>query len=137
MPVMPGVEFVPFNDVAALRAAFSDEFCAICLEAIQGEGGIRPVSQEFLDAARELTRSTGALLIIDEIQAGLGRTGKWCAYQHYGVQPDITTLAKPLAGGSAAGRDALHGRGREAPWSRVCTARHSAAARWHALSPSP
>ncbi len=103
MPVMPGVEFVPFNDVAALRAAFSDEYCGICLEAIQGEGGIRPVSQEFLDAARELTKSTGALLIVDEIQAGLGRTGKWCAYQHYGIQPDITTLAKPLAGGLPLG----------------------------------
>ena len=92
-----------FNDVGALRAAFSDEYCAICLEAIQGEGGIRPVSQEFLDAAHELTRSTGALLIIDEIQAGLGRTGKWFAYQHYNVQPDITTLAKPLAGGLPLG----------------------------------
>jgi acetylornithine/N-succinyldiaminopimelate aminotransferase len=103
MPVMPGVEFVPFNDVAALRAVFSNEFCAICLEAVQGEGGIRPVSQEFLDAARELTRSTGALLIVDEIQSGLGRTGKWCAYQHYGIQPDITTLAKPLAGGLPLG----------------------------------
>lgn len=103
MPVMPGVEFVPFNDVAALRAAFSDEYCAICLEAVQGEGGIRPVSQEFLDAARALTRSTGALLMVDEIQSGLGRTGKWCAYQHYGIQPDITTLAKPLAGGLPLG----------------------------------
>ena len=103
MPVMPGVDFAPFNDVAALRAAFSDEYCAICLEAIQGEGGIRPVSQEFVDTARELTRSTGALLIIDEIQSGLGRTGKWCAYQHYGIQPDITTLAKPLAGGLPLG----------------------------------
>ena len=103
MPVMPGVEFVPFNDVAALRAAFSDEYCGICLEAIQGEGGIRPVSQEFLDAARELTKSSGALLIVDEIQAGLGRTGKWCAYQHYGIQPDVTTLAKPIAGGLPLG----------------------------------
>jgi acetylornithine/N-succinyldiaminopimelate aminotransferase len=103
MPVMPGVDFVPFNDVAALRGAFSDEYCAICVEAVQGEGGIRPVSQEFLDAARELTRSTGALLIVDEIQSGLGRTGKWCAYQHYGIQPDITTLAKPLAGGLPLG----------------------------------
>jgi acetylornithine aminotransferase/acetylornithine/N-succinyldiaminopimelate aminotransferase len=103
MPVMPGVEFVPFNDVAALRSAFSGEYCAICLEAVQGEGGIRPVSQAFMDAARELTRSTGALLIVDEIQAGLGRTGRWCAYQHYGVQPDITTLAKPLAGGLPLG----------------------------------
>jgi acetylornithine/N-succinyldiaminopimelate aminotransferase len=103
MPVMPGVAFVPFNDVEALRAAFSDEYCAICLEAVQGEGGIRPVSQEFFDAARALTRSTGALLIVDEIQSGLGRTGKWCAYQHYGIQPDITTLAKPLAGGLPLG----------------------------------
>jgi acetylornithine/N-succinyldiaminopimelate aminotransferase len=103
MPVMPGVEFIPFNDVAALRAAFSDEYCAMCLEAVQGEGGIRPVSQEFFDAARELTRSTGALLVVDEIQSGLGRTGKWCAYQHYGIQPDITTLAKPLAGGLPLG----------------------------------
>jgi acetylornithine/N-succinyldiaminopimelate aminotransferase len=103
MPVMPGVDFVPFNDVAALRSASSDEYCAICLEAVQGEGGIRSVSQEFMDAARELTRSTGALLIVDEIQAGLGRTGRWCAYQHYGVQPDITTLAKPLAGGLPLG----------------------------------
>jgi acetylornithine aminotransferase/acetylornithine/N-succinyldiaminopimelate aminotransferase len=103
MPVMPGVDFVAFNDVAALRSVFSDEYCAICIEAVQGEGGIRPVSQEFLDAARELTRSTGALLLIDEIQSGLGRTGKWCAYQHYGIQPDITTLAKPLAGGLPLG----------------------------------
>lgn len=103
MPVMPGVESVPFNDIAALRAAFSEEFCAVCVEAIQGEGGIRPISQEFLETARKLTRSTGALLIVDEIQAGLGRTGKWCAYQHYGIQPDITTLAKPLAGGLPLG----------------------------------
>ncbi len=102
-PVMPGVEFVRFDDVADLQAKFSGDVCAILLEAIQGEGGIRPVSQEFMDAARELTRSTGALLIADEIQSGLGRTGKWCAYQHYGVQPDITTLAKPLAGGLPLG----------------------------------
>ncbi len=103
MPVMPGVDFVAFNDVDALRAHFSDDICAICIEAVQGEGGIRPVSQEFLSAARELATSTGALLIVDEIQAGMGRTGKWCAYQHYGIQPDITTLAKPLAGGLPLG----------------------------------
>ncbi len=102
-PVMPGVEFVRFNDVEDLNAKFSNEVCAVLLEAIQGEGGIRPVSREFLQAARELTRSTGALLIADEIQSGMGRTGKWCAYQHYGVQPDVTTLAKPLAGGIPLG----------------------------------
>jgi acetylornithine aminotransferase/acetylornithine/N-succinyldiaminopimelate aminotransferase len=102
-PVMPGVEFVPFNDVAALRAAFSDDICAITLEVIQGEGGINPVSEEFLRTARELCDSTGALLICDEIQSGMGRTGKWCAYQHYGILPDVTTLAKPMAGGLPIG----------------------------------
>lgn len=102
-PVMPDVEFVSFNDVAALRAAFSSDVCAIVFETIQGEGGINPVSQEFLAAARALCDSTGALLILDEIQSGMGRTGKWCAYQHYGIQPDVTTLAKPLAGGIPIG----------------------------------
>ncbi len=102
-PVVPGVEFVRFNDVADLRARFSNEVCAILVEAIQGEGGVRPLSQEFLSEARALASSTGALLIIDEIQAGMGRTGKWCAYQHYGIQPDVTTLAKPLAGGIPLG----------------------------------
>jgi acetylornithine/N-succinyldiaminopimelate aminotransferase len=102
-PVMPDVEFVRFNDVADLKAKFSNDVCAVLLEAVQGEGGIRPVSQEFIDAARELTQSTGALLIADEIQAGLGRTGKWFAFQHYGVKPDVTTLAKPIAGGLPLG----------------------------------
>ena len=102
-PVMPNVEFVPFNDVMAMRAAFSTEVCAIVVEPIQGEGGINPVSKEFLAEARELCDSTGALLIFDEIQSGMGRTGKWCAYQHYDIQPDVTTLAKPLAGGIPIG----------------------------------
>ena len=102
-PVMPDVEFVRFNDIDDLKAKFSPEVCAILIEAIQGEGGINPVSQEFFAAARALTQSTGALLICDEIQSGLGRTGKWFAYQHYGIQPDVTTLAKPLAGGLPLG----------------------------------
>ena len=102
-PVVPGVEFVRFNDVADLRAKFSNEVCAILVEAIQGEGGVRPLTQEFFAEARSLASSTGALLIVDEIQAGMGRTGKWCAYQHYGIQPDVTTLAKPLAGGLPLG----------------------------------
>ncbi len=102
-PTLPGVEFVRFDDVEDLRAKFSSEVCAILLEPIQGEGGIRPLSAEFLQTARDLTHSTGALLIADEIQSGLGRTGKWFAYQHYGIQPDITTLAKPLAGGLPLG----------------------------------
>jgi acetylornithine aminotransferase/acetylornithine/N-succinyldiaminopimelate aminotransferase len=102
-PVMPGVEFVRFNDIADLRAKFSSEVCAILLEAVQGEGGVRPLTQEFFAETRALTSSTGALLIADEIQSGMGRTGKWCAYEHYGVMPDITTLAKPLAGGIPMG----------------------------------
>ena len=102
-PVVPGIDFLRFDDVSDLRAKFSSEVCAILVEAIQGEGGIRLLSQEFLAEARKLADSTGALLIIDEIQAGLGRTGKWFAYQHYGIQPDITTVAKPLAGGIPLG----------------------------------
>ena len=130
-PVVPGVEFVRFNDVADLRAKFSDDVCAILVEAIQGEGGVRLLTQEFFAEARALASSTGALLIVDEIQSGMGRTGKWCAYQHYGIQPvapadscsaagwklgapadsysaagwkpDVTTLAKPLAGGLPLG----------------------------------
>ena len=102
-PLMPGVDFIPFNDVEALRAAFDDGVCAIVCEVLQGEGGINLVSSEFLTAARELCDGTGALLILDEIQSGMGRTGEWCAYQHFNVQPDITTLAKPLAGGIPMG----------------------------------
>jgi acetylornithine/N-succinyldiaminopimelate aminotransferase len=102
-PVVPGVEFVRFNDIADLRAKFSNEVCAILVEAIQGEGGVRPLTQEFFAEARALADSTGALLIVDEIQSGMGRTGKWCAYQHYGIMPDVTTLAKPLAGGIPLG----------------------------------
>ena len=102
-PGVPGVEFVKFNDIADLRAKFSNEVCAILVETIQGEGGIRPLTQEFFAEARALTLSTGALLIADEIQCGMGRTGKWCAYQHFGILPDVTTLAKPLAGGVPLG----------------------------------
>ncbi|MEO6922292.1 MAG: aminotransferase class III-fold pyridoxal phosphate-dependent enzyme, partial [Bryocella sp.] len=102
-PVMPDVVFVPHNDVAALRAAFSTDICGICIEVLQGEGGINPISAEFLTTARELCDSTGALLLLDEIQSGMGRTGKWFAYQHTTVMPDITTLAKPIAGGVPMG----------------------------------
>jgi acetylornithine/N-succinyldiaminopimelate aminotransferase len=102
-PVVPGVEFVKFNDVADLRAKFSSDVCAILVEAIQGEGGIRPLTPEFFAEARTLANSTGALLIVDEIQAGMGRTGKWCAYLHYSIMPDVVTLAKPLAGGIPIG----------------------------------
>jgi len=102
-PLMPGVTFVKFDDVEDLKKKFDDDVCAVCIEPIQGEGGVHPVSKEFLQAARELTAASGALLLLDEIQCGLGRTGKMFAYQHYGVKPDVTTLAKPLASGLPLG----------------------------------
>ena len=102
-PLLPGVEFVRFDDIADLESKFSSEVCAVCLEPVQGEGGIHPVSKEFFAAARRLTSQTEALLLADEIQSGLGRTGEWCAYQHYGILPDVTTLAKPLGGGIPIG----------------------------------
>jgi acetylornithine/N-succinyldiaminopimelate aminotransferase len=102
-PLVPGVNFVGFNDVDDLKRQFDGSVCAVCLETIQGEGGIRPVGREFLQVARELTKKSGALLILDEIQCGLGRTGKYFAYQHYGIIPDIVTVAKPLAAGLPLG----------------------------------
>jgi acetylornithine/N-succinyldiaminopimelate aminotransferase len=102
-PLLPGVNFVSFNDLDDLKRQFDGSVCAVCLETIQGEGGINPVTPEFLLLARELTRKHGALLIIDEIQCGLGRTGDYFAYQRYGVQPDIVTVAKPLAAGLPLG----------------------------------
>ncbi|MDR3764412.1 MAG: aspartate aminotransferase family protein [Acidobacteriota bacterium] len=102
-PVMPGVEFVKFNDVEDLKAKFDDTVCGVCIETVQGEGGIHPATREFLKAARELTAKSGALLLLDEIQCGLGRTGKMFAFQHYAVKPDVVTLAKPLAAGLPLG----------------------------------
>jgi len=103
LPVMPGVAFVKFNDVDDLRKKFDDTVCAIGFEPVQGEGGVNPVSIEFAKAARELANKHDALLIFDEIQCGMGRTGKMFAFEHYGVKPDILTLAKPLAAGLPLG----------------------------------
>lgn len=102
-PLVPGVNFVAFNDVNDLKRQFDGSVCAVCLETIQGEGGINPLTPEFLQAAREITQKSGALLILDEIQSGLGRTGKCFAYQHYRIKPDIVTVAKPLAAGLPLG----------------------------------
>lgn len=102
-PVLPGAEFVRFNDVADLEAKFSGDVCAIVLETIQGEGGIYPVSEEFWNRARALCTQHDCALIADEIQCGLGRTGRWFAYQKFTSLPDIVTVAKPLAGGLPLG----------------------------------
>jgi len=102
-PLVPGVRFVRANDVRDLERKFDPTVCAIGIETIQGESGIKPITREFLQAARGLATRYGALLIIDEIQCGLGRTGRWFAYQHHGILPDMLTVAKPLAGGLPLG----------------------------------
>jgi acetylornithine/N-succinyldiaminopimelate aminotransferase len=102
-PLVPGVEFVTFNDIADLEAKFDDRVCAIILETIQGEGGIYPVTEAFWERARALATQHGALLIADEIQCGLGRTGRYFAYQQFSSKPDIAVIAKPLAAGLPLG----------------------------------
>ena len=102
-PLIPGFSYVPFNNSAALEAAVTDETCAVLLEPIQGEGGVYPASKSYLEAARAACDAHGALLIFDEVQTGVGRTGKWWAYEHYGVIPDILTSAKSLGGGLPIG----------------------------------
>jgi acetylornithine/N-succinyldiaminopimelate aminotransferase len=102
-PLVPGVEFVRFNDVADLEAKFDDTVCGILLETIQGEGGIYPVSEVFWNRARSLATLYGALLIADEIQCGLGRTGRFFGYQKFSAKPDIVLIAKPLAAGLPLG----------------------------------
>jgi acetylornithine aminotransferase/acetylornithine/N-succinyldiaminopimelate aminotransferase len=103
VPLVPGVTFVKFNDLDDLQRKFDSSVCAVCIETIQGEGGIQPVAKEFLELASRLTRESGALLVLDEIQCGLGRTGRHFAFQHYGVLPDVVTVAKPLACGLPLG----------------------------------
>jgi len=102
-PLIEPVAFIPYNDVEALKEAVDEETAAVILEPVQGEGGVRPATPEFLQAARETTREKGALLILDEIQTGMGRTGRRFAFEHYGVVPDILTLAKALGGGVPIG----------------------------------
>jgi len=102
-PFLPGFKFVPYNDCEAMRAAVDDSVCAILVEPVQGEGGVLPATQDFMDTLADLRAKHGLLLLFDEVQTGLGRTGKNFAYQHYGVVPDALSLAKPLAGGMAAG----------------------------------
>ena len=98
-PLIPGFAHVPFNDVAAVEEAISDKTAAVVVEPIQGEGGIRVPSDDYLPRLRELCTKHGALLILDEVQTGLGRTGKMFACEHWGVETDIMTLAKALGGG--------------------------------------
>lgn len=102
-PMLEGVRFVPRNDVAALRAAMDDNVCGIVVEPIQGEGGIFSSSQEFLQACRQLAEQHHAALVFDEIQCGMGRTGRLFAFEHFGVAPDVVCIAKPMAAGFPMG----------------------------------
>ena len=102
-PVLEGFSFVPFNDIGALKAAIDDRTCAVMLEPIQGEGGIQCPNPDFLHQVRRLCDQHGVLMILDEIQTGMGRTGRLFAHEHYGVTPDIMTLAKALANGLPIG----------------------------------
>lgn len=102
-PLLPGVRFVKFNDVADLQKKFDGSVCAVLIEPVQGEGGINPATPEFLAVARRLADKRGALLIADEIQCGLGRTGDYFAFQKLDVTPDVLALAKPLAAGLPLG----------------------------------
>jgi len=103
LPLVPGFSHVPYNDTEKLEAALSARPAALILEVVQGEGGVYPAAPEFLQAAQGLCQQHGALLIIDEVQTGFGRTGKMFAYQHYAVQPDLLCVAKSIAGGIPMG----------------------------------
>ena len=102
-PLMPGVRFAEYNNIDSAIAAIDDTVCGVIIEPIQGEGGIHPAEGEFMAALREVTREHDALLIFDEVQCGVGRTGAFWAHEHYGVLPDILCSAKPLANGLPIG----------------------------------
>ncbi len=102
-PLMPGFYHVPLGDIAALEQAIDDKTAAVMLELIQGESGVYPVTAEYLQAVKELAERYGALLIVDEVQTGMERTGKLFAYEHYQVEPDKFTLAKGLGNGIPIG----------------------------------
>lgn len=103
MPMLAGFEYVPFNDIDALTKAFSDEVCGVLIEPIQGEGGVHSATPEYMQTIRDLCDQYGAMMMLDEVQTGLGRTGRWFGYQHYEVVPDMITMAKALGGGVAIG----------------------------------
>lgn len=103
MPLVPGFSFAEFNDVEAAQAAITEKTCAVIVEPVQGEGGVTPATPEFLAAVRQRCDEVDALMICDEVQCGLGRTGSIWAHQGYNITPDIMSVAKPIAGGLPMG----------------------------------
>ncbi len=102
-PLLPGFRYVPYNDLEAVGNAVTENTCAVMLEPVQGEGGVNVPSREYMQGLRKLCDEKGLLLILDEVQTGIGRTGKLFAYEHFGIEPDIMTLAKGLANGVPIG----------------------------------
>ncbi len=102
-PLLPGFKYIPFDDIESLKKAIDKNTCAVMIEPIQGEGGVRVPSENYLKEVRRICDETGILLILDEVQTGMGRTGRLFAYEHYGIVPDIMTLAKGLGGGIPIG----------------------------------
>jgi acetylornithine/LysW-gamma-L-lysine aminotransferase len=102
-PLLPGFSHVPYNNLDAMKEAVNDQTAAVLIEAVQGEGGVHPASDDYLHGVREITRERGALLIVDEVQTGFARTGKWFAVEHSGVAPDLLTMGKAIAGGVPMG----------------------------------
>jgi predicted acetylornithine/succinylornithine family transaminase len=112
-PILEGVRFAKFNDLDSVKEVISDKTCAIFVEPVQGEGGVQPATKEFLKGLRELADKVDALLIFDEVQTGMGRTGELFAYQNYGVEPDVMTLAKALGNGVPIGAIVAKGKAAE------------------------
>ncbi len=102
-PLLPGFAYVPFGDLGALGSALTEDICAVVLEPIQAEGGVNVPADDYLPAVRELCTDRGALLVLDEVQTGLGRTGRWFGHEHWGITPDVMTLAKALGSGLPIG----------------------------------
>ena len=102
-PLIPGIRFADFNDLDSVKARINENTCAIIMEPIQGEGGVYPATEEFIEGVRELCDAHDLLLILDEIQCGMGRSGEMFAWQHYGVKPDVMTVAKALGNGLPVG----------------------------------
>ena len=107
-PLVPGFSHVPYNNLEAMREAVTDETAAILVEPVQGEGGVYPASMEYLQGLRKLADERGALLILDEVQTGFARTGKWFAFEHYGIVPDLLAMGKAIGGGIPMGAVAIN-----------------------------
>ena len=116
--MIPGIKFAQYNNLASVEELVNDKTCAIIFETVQGEGGIYPAKPEFIKGVRKLCDEKGILLILDEIQCGMGRTGTMFAYEQYGVKPDILTVAKALGCGVPVG-------------AFLATELHTEAIRWH------